>query len=439
MKIANANISLQSQHQQQNHHYITEDLRIRNGDQLSVKSQTLYYNEQNQFAESKVSLSEQAQKLLQEEKLQNKISNANNADNSNNANNPEQAKTLSRQPLQNNDADAIKKAFEEAQNNPKLLLIRAIIEAISGKAIKLATDTTNSNCKNTQVDFGIHTQNATPVGAIKATQASSDGSVKVIFEATQWEFSSSYQAGKIQTQTDSGNNNQVFGVKYRAIEAFSEKETTSFSANGIINTADGKQIQFQCDLTMQRRFSVVANKSEMIAANTDNAKNLFDPLVINFEGNAAELRNSTFAFDLNADGKAENIHELNSGSAFLVLDKNGDGKINNGNEMFGTQSGDGFADLAAYDEDGNGWIDENDSVYNLLGVWSNHTYGGQIRSLKQAGIGAIYLENVNTEFSIKEQKSNELQGQIRKTGIFVNEKDPQNISVGTIQHVDLAV
>ncbi len=430
MKIANANISLQSQHQQQNRHYITEDLRIRNGDQLSVQSQTLDYNEQNQFAEGKVSLSEQAQKLLQEEKLH-KISNGDNSNSTNNANNPEQAKTLSRQPLQNNDADAIKKAFEDAQNNPKLRLIRAIIEAISGKAIKLAADTTSKNC----------TQNATPVGAIKATQVSSDGSVKVLFEATQWKFSSSYQAGKIQTQTqtDSGNNNQVFGVQYRVIEAFGEKETTSFSANGIINTADGKQIQFQCDLTMQRSFSVVANKSEMIAANTDNAKNLFDPLVINFDGNAAELRDSTFAFDLNADGKAENIHELKSGSAFLVFDKNGDGKINNGNEMFGTQTGDGFADLAAYDEDGNGWIDENDSVYNSLGVWSNHSHGGQIRSLKQAGIGAIYLQSANTEFSIKDQQSNELQGQIRKTGIFLNEKDSNNISVGTIQHVDLAV
>lgn len=393
MKIANANISLQSQHQQQNRHYISEDLRIRNGNNLSVQSQIVDVDEQKQAVEGKVTLSEQALKLFQSEQLNKNVNSANIE-----TNNENQPQKLLRKPLFDEKANEIKDALKNADNDPKILLIRAIIEAITGKSIKLASDNFGGgDSKNTSSEISANNENS---------------------EAT--------------------NSQEVFGVKYRATETFSEKETTSFSANGIINTADGKQIQFQCDLLMKRSFSV-SSTSEVAVANTDNLKNLFDPLVINFEGNATELRNSTFAFDLNADGKAENIHELNSGNAFLVLDKNGDGKINNGNEMFGTQSGDGFADLAAYDEDGNGWIDENDSVYNSLGVWSNHTYGGQIRSLKQAGIGAIYLENVNTEFSIKEQKSNELQGQIRKTGIFVNEKDPQNISVGTIQHVDLAV
>ena len=37
-------------------------------------------------------------------------------------------------------------------------------------------------------------------------------------------------------------------------------------------------------------------------------------------------------------------------------------------KLFGTSSGDGFKDLAEYDEDGNGWIDENDSIFNRLKV-----------------------------------------------------------------------
>ncbi len=39
-------------------------------------------------------------------------------------------------------------------------------------------------------------------------------------------------------------------------------------------------------------------------------------------------------------------------------------KINDGSELFGTSSGDGFKDLATYDEDENGWIDENDSIFS---------------------------------------------------------------------------
>ena len=42
-----------------------------------------------------------------------------------------------------------------------------------------------------------------------------------------------------------------------------------------------------------------------------------------------------------------------NGSGYLALDKNGDGTINDGSELFGTRNGDGFADLAQYDEDGN--------------------------------------------------------------------------------------
>ena len=65
----------------------------------------------------------------------------------------------------------------------------------------------------------------------------------------------------------------------------------------------------------------------------------------------AEVSDQTFYFDLDADGKEEEISVLN-GSGYLALDKNGDGTINDGSELFGTRNGDGFADLAQYDEDG---------------------------------------------------------------------------------------
>ena len=53
---------------------------------------------------------------------------------------------------------------------------------------------------------------------------------------------------------------------------------------------------------------------------------------------------------------------LGKGSGFLALDKDGNGKIDDGNELFGTKSSDGFGDLREYDSDGSGWIDENDEI-----------------------------------------------------------------------------
>ena len=90
-----------------------------------------------------------------------------------------------------------------------------------------------------------------------------------------------------------------------------------------------------------------------------------------------ELSDQTFYFDLDADGEEEEISML-KGSGYLALDKNEDGIINDGSELFGTGNGDGFADLARYDEDGNGWIDENDSIWSKLKIWCKDENGNDV-------------------------------------------------------------
>ena len=141
-------------------------------------------------------------------------------------------------------------------------------------------------------------------------------------------------------------------------------------------------------------------------------------------------------FDLDADGHEEAISRLGAGSGFLALDKNNDGKITDGAELFGTSSGDGFRDLAAYDEDGNGWIDENDSVFSKLKVWTKDENGKDyLIDLKQADVGAIYLANADTQFSLKNDE-NDLNAEIKKTGIYLKESTG---AVGTLNHVDLVV
>ncbi len=118
----------------------------------------------------------------------------------------------------------------------------------------------------------------------------------------------------------------------------------------------------------------------------------------------------------------------------LALDKNGDGVINDGSELFGTKSGDGFRDLAAYDSDGNGWIDENDEIWEKLLIWTRDEDGKEIcYKLSEKGVGAIYTGNVNTDFSLN-GADNAANGRIRRTGLFLYE----NGMAGTVQHVDVA-
>ncbi|MCM1158125.1 MAG: hypothetical protein NC300_04950 [Bacteroidales bacterium] len=209
-----------------------------------------------------------------------------------------------------------------------------------------------------------------------------------------------------------------------------EQESATFSATGIAKTADGREIQFGVDLQMSRGFvgTLFSEKDEEVI--------LTDPLVINLDSQTASVSDQKFYFDLDADGKKEEISSLGSGSGFLAYDKNGDGVINDGSELFGTKSGDGFADLAKYDEDGNGWIDENDRIFDKLKVWIKDENGNdRLLNLKEADVGAIYLGSADTRFHLNDAGTNRTNAVIQKTGVFLKETG----EVGTIQHVDLAV
>ncbi len=216
-----------------------------------------------------------------------------------------------------------------------------------------------------------------------------------------------------------------------------EQEDTSFSTVGTVRTKDGREINFNVNVNMSRRCEEYYREELNVAQFA-----LYDPLVINLNTDVTELSDQTFYFDLDADGEEEEISML-KGSGYLALDKNGDGVINDGSELFGTKNGDGFADLARYDEDGNGWIDENDSIWSKLKIWCKDENGNDVLyKLSDKGVGAICLKNVSTDFTMQGDRkaqdgtmnANATNAVIRKTGIFLYE----NGNVGTVQHVDMA-
>lgn len=211
----------------------------------------------------------------------------------------------------------------------------------------------------------------------------------------------------------------------RVVEHIVERERTEFSASGQVRTADGREIDFDLSLTMCREFECRREYEE------SGRIELRDPLVINYAGRAAELTDLRFNFDLDADGRAESLPMLARGSGYLCLDANDNGCIDDGRELFGALSGDGFADLKKHDIDGNGWIDEADPVFAALGVWFPD---GKLEPLKETGVGALHLGSVAASFALKDA-DNALLGQIRRHGVYLNEDG----SVGTLQQIDLGV
>lgn len=212
-------------------------------------------------------------------------------------------------------------------------------------------------------------------------------------------------------------------------ESIREHERTDFAATGKVRTADGRTLDFTLDLSMCRDFSC-----ERKTVTVEQAV-LRDPLLINFDGKASALSGKCFAFDLDGDGQTESIAALASGNAFLAFDSNEDGRINDGSELFGTKSGNGFADLARFDADGNRWIDENDAIFTRLRIWAPDGEGqATLSTLPDRGVGALHLDSVETPFSLTDPE-NRLLARIRASGVYLMEDG----AVGRLQQVDLAV
>lgn len=266
---------------------------------------------------------------------------------------------------------------------------------------------------------------------------SSQGLMEMKQLKSQYQAGAAYMEKRGITLKGSGTNisgtggNATKWTKTTVTSAFvTEMEHTAYQASGLVKTADGREIHFGVTLEMSRAFCAKYDsfvQEDYICT---------DPLVINLDTNAATVTDQKFLFDLDADGKEESISFVGQGSGFLALDKNKDGKINDGSELFGTRSGDGFQDLAAYDQDKNGWIDENDSVFHDLKIWTKDEQGNdRLIGLKEAGVGAIYLGNASTEFALKDNASKAANGVIRKTGIYLKESG----EASTVQHMDLVI
>ncbi len=155
-----------------------------------------------------------------------------------------------------------------------------------------------------------------------------------------------------------------------------------------------------------------------------------DPLIINFS--SAEENNGLVGvengvyFDLDNNGIAEKTAWIDSNKGFLALDRNGDGKITNGGELFGDQvtlkngkfSTSGFEALAELDDNideetgvvGDGVIDKNDSMFDQLRVWIDKTRNGisetgELKTLSELGIASISLNTSNKAFVDAETKT----------------------------------
>ena len=138
-----------------------------------------------------------------------------------------------------------------------------------------------------------------------------------------------------------------------------------------------------------------------------NAQPPRDPLAIDLGALGIDLTTleNGVNFDLDKNGFAEKTAWIGIEDGFLVLDRNDNGKIDDGGELFGDQvelsdgkiSVSGFEALADLDTNKDGIIDENDMAWSKLQIWTDVNQNGisehnELKSLKDSGIKSISLD-----------------------------------------------
>ncbi|HNY11719.1 MAG TPA: hypothetical protein PKK26_09040 [Candidatus Wallbacteria bacterium] len=201
------------------------------------------------------------------------------------------------------------------------------------------------------------------------------------------------------------SNDQVSGVAQNLngilSKAASAQQSAAQSANQSVNQSMS-QSMVQVETSISAQVSVQITNQD--GKPQEHQFQQIDPLIIDVDKNGFDLTTAEdgVSFDIDGDGKEEKTAVTSGEDGMLALDKDENGVIDNGKELFGDQNGakDGFEELSKYDDNKDNVIDENDKAFSKLQILrykmnQEKQMVQQLVSLKSAGIVSIDISKIS--------------------------------------------
>jgi hypothetical protein len=183
------------------------------------------------------------------------------------------------------------------------------------------------------------------------------------------------------------------------------------------------------------------------------------PIILDIEGDSLTFSSADegVVFDIDADGELDQVAWTLAGEddSWLAIDRNRNGLIDDGSELFGTAvdpaTGDekiGFGALSLLDTSGNGWIDAEDAQFGELLLWQDANHDGrstplEVASLSEAGVTAIsldYKSSMRTDANGNRLRFRAKVESTTRTGVYaydvyllVDSTSPKPLDIGSIQ------
>ena len=165
----------------------------------------------------------------------------------------------------------------------------------------------------------------------------------------------------------------------------------------------------QCDGTVS---AINHNNGRFDWACTDSAGNTWTcstPLVLVFDGRPVSFQSAEHGFSLTADGVHARTDWPSSATPWLVMDRNSNGRIDDGSELFGSASplsagrtaSHGFEALAALDDNADGVVDTNDAAWGQLMVWRDEDGDGVSNPGELRGVADVGLLSISLDYRVE--------------------------------------